>query len=89
MSNHKLGTENTRKLIEAINQLYLFSVNFWVNPFVSMHLHKAIMRLEDELPPKIRLPIMVVMTADGFDRFVGSVLIKKPVPINDFMKKEK
>ncbi len=89
MSNHKLSPENTRRLIEAINHVYLFSVNFEANPFVAMHLHQAIMHLEKELPKKMRLPVHVVHSADGFDKFVRSILIKKPVPINNFMKKEK
>lgn len=89
MSNHNLSPENTKKLIDAINYLYLFSVNFEVNPFVAMHLHQAMMHLEKELPKTIRLPVKIANTAEGFDKFVQSVLIKKPVPINNFMKKEK
>lgn len=89
MSNHKLSPENTKRLIEAINHVYLFSVNFEANPFVAMHLHQAMMHLEKELPKTIRLPVKIAMTEDGFDKFVQSILIKKPVPINNFMNKDK
>jgi transcriptional regulatory protein LevR len=89
MSNHKLNAENTKKLIDAINYLFMFSVNYEVNPFVSMHLHKAIMHLETELPPKKKPLVRICMTPEGFGYFVKNVLTKKPVPINNFMKKEK
>ena len=89
MSNHKLNAENTKKLIDAINYLFMFSVNFEVNPFVSMHLHKAIMHLEKELPPKKKLPVKIIMSAEGFDRFIRHVMIHKPVPINSYSPERK
>lgn len=89
MSNHKLDIENTKKLMEAIDCLLSFCVNFEVNPMVSMHLHQAVMHLESQLPKKKKIPVRICMTPEGFDSFIRNVMIRKPIPINSFHKKGK
>jgi hypothetical protein len=89
MSNHKLDAQNTKKLIDAIDCLLSFCVNFEVNPMVSMHLHQAVMHLESQLPKKMKIPVLICMTPEGFDSFIKNVMIRKPVPINSFHKKGK